>query len=399
MNVSLVGLSVGALIIVNVVAASFQEAFRSPLKDVGADLTVQLSGDVPEKMVGLVLPCSVAPIHRKDMEEIGRLKGVQSMSEALLMWDFDPKGFKVVLGFDPEADSGPGLLKNAVLSGTFLKKGEARSALVDSSFSSSLGIRTGDSVVIQGAEFSVAGVVDGSRIGKIAPAQVYLTLADARKIAADAPAIKAVHTFNHTDSNLLFISADRDKTTSIDQGIKKILGAKASVSSPDSFREMLGSLFSLTDRFAWMVSAIALIVAFLLVGRTAAANVRERKAEIGTMKAVGWRTKEVVRQLEAESVIQVFLGGVLGILIGVVASEMLAFVKISIPIPWEMSPRPHFLPGGGDQLYRATYLPISISPVLVAASLGACLLIGIVGAWVVARKTANLKPAEVLDHE
>jgi ABC-type antimicrobial peptide transport system permease subunit len=398
-GISLIAFSVGVLIVVNAVGSSFQQAFRAPLEDMGATLTVQRSGDVPEKMEGPVLPCSVVPIHEREVRKIRELPGVQSVSEALLIWDFDAKSFRIIAGVEPDDPSGPSLVKKALLSGRFLEKADKKAAVIDLSYARNGNLAVGQMLQIEGAAFEIVGVVDSSRISQVATAQVYITLPEARRLAINSPGVTSVHPFAENDSNLLFVRADRDKSEELAQRIKEIMGKKATVSTPASFKQMLGSAFALTDRFSWIISMLSLVVAFALVARTTAANVRERKPEIGTMKTVGWTRRDIVKQIGTETLIIIVLGTLGGILLGFVAAKALSLMTISIPIPWELSPRPHFLPGGGDQLTRDVHLSVGISPLLLSAAPLAALLIGIGSAWAIARSITNLKPSEVLRYE
>ncbi|MBI4963514.1 MAG: ABC transporter permease [Desulfomonile tiedjei] len=398
-NISIIAFSIGVLIVVNVVGSSFQKAFRVPMEDMGATLTIQRAGDVPEKMEGLVLPCSVAPIRQEEVRSISQLAGVQSVSEALLVWDFDKTGFRIIAGLEPYAVSGPSLLKKALVSGRFLEKDDANKVVIDLSFAGKGNPELGQTMDIQGNQFEVVGVVDSSRVSQLAAAQVYLNLPQARQLVADSPQVKAVHTFSPGDSNLLFVQTDRDMVDTIEESIKGLMGDKASVSSPSSFREMLGGVFSLTDRFSGMISILALVAALVLVARTAAGNVQERKADIGTMKSVGWTTKDIIVQIGSETLVVVLIGTILGVLMGIIAAKMLALVTISIPIPWEMSPRPHFMPGGGDQLTRDVQLSVSISPLLLVSAFAGALVIGLTSAWAIARAITRLKPSEVFRYE
>lgn len=398
-SVSLIAFSIGVLVVVNAVGVSFQRAFRAPLDDMGATLTVQRSGDVPEKMEGPVLPCSVAPIRGDEVRRVAGLAGVQSVSEALLIWDFDPQGFRIIVGVRPGDDSGPALLRKAVVSGRFLDKTDEKAAVVDLSFARNMNVEPGGFLEIQNSTFKIVGVVDSSRISQLAAAQIYLSLPDAQKIAADSPGVKAVHTFGKEDSNLLFVRAQRDRIDKLVKQIKQIMGDNTTVASPASFQQMLGSMFALTDRFSLAVSVLSVLVAFLLVARTMAANVRERRPEIGTMKAVGWTKKDIIGQMGSEALVTTVIGMVGGLLLGFIAAKALSFVTISIPIPWEMSPRPHFMPGGADQLTRDVRLVVSISPSLMASAVFASLVIGVGSAWAMARSIARLKPSEVLRYE
>ncbi len=398
-SISLIAFSIGVLIIVNAVGDSFQQAFRAPLEDMGATLTVQRSGDIPEKMEGPVLPCSVAPIDEKEALHMGQLPGVRSISRALLLWDFDVKGFKIIVGIQPDDVSGPALLRKALLSGRFLDNRDEKTAVVDLSFARDNSLEPGKTLHIQGDEFKIVGIADSSRISQLAFAHVYVPLQEAQRLALNSPSVKAVHKFGENDTNLLFVQADRDKSEQIANTIKEIMGKKTTVSTPTSFKEMLGGVFALTDRFSITVSMLALLVALALVARTTAANARERKAEIGTMKAVGWTRKDIMGQLGTETLIIIALGVIGGVLLGFAVSKALSLVTISIPIPWEMSPKPHFMPGGGDQITRDVRLNVSVSFQLMAYALVASILIGIGSAWAMARSITKLNPSEVLRYE
>jgi hypothetical protein len=63
---AVIGLSIGIalLVILNALSLAYHEAARAPLKEIGADITVQRPGNVPEEMAGAVFPCSAVTIRR-----------------------------------------------------------------------------------------------------------------------------------------------------------------------------------------------------------------------------------------------------------------------------------------------------------------------------------------------
>ena len=71
---SILGLSIGIalLIILNSLSSAYRQAAHVPLKEIGADITVQRSGDVPKELAGVSFPvfCSDDPQGRggKDPE-------------------------------------------------------------------------------------------------------------------------------------------------------------------------------------------------------------------------------------------------------------------------------------------------------------------------------------------
>jgi ABC-type antimicrobial peptide transport system permease subunit len=395
-----IGLSIGIalLIIINALSMAYREAARMPLKEIGADITVQRNGDVPEELTGPVFACSAVTIRKQEVDKIRNLKGIQGFGQALLLWVFDPDRFSIVLGINPGDSTGPGVLRNHITEGRFLEKGRSE-ALVETAFARQFKISAGDMVSVSDKEYPVVGIVDASRTTKIAVANIYLPLREAQKIAAASKQVQKVSPFDPEDVNILFIKADQGAIRDVAAAIKHILGKKSNVSTPDSFLKLLGNLFALSDKFSLAASLIAIIIAVLIVFKTMAGNVAERAKEIGVLKTVGWRNRNVVLQLFGESVLQCLVGGVLGLLIALVASFGLGFMEVSIPIPWEMSPTPHFLPGGGDPIFKTLQLPVQIPWKLASFAVLLSMFIGGITGGFLSRHISRIKPSEVLRYE
>jgi len=397
---AILGLSIGIalLIILNALSMAYRQAAHAPLKEIGADITVQRPGDVPKDLSGAVFPCSAVTIRKEEIEKIGALPGIKGMGKAILLWVFDAKQAWIVLGVEQKNSIGPAILRSAVAEGRFLEDGKSE-ALVEAAYARQFGIRVGDTVSVNGSKFPVIGLMDASRAAKIAVANLYLPLADAEGLAASSKNLQTVSPFAPGDVNLLFLKADQEKTAELSASLKGILGKKATIGTSESFLKLLGSLFALSDKFTLAASLIALIVAVLIAFKTMAGNIAERAREIGVLKAVGWTNRNVVMQLLSESVIQCFLAGILGLLIALVVSFGLSFMKINIPIPWDMAPNPHFLPGGGDQIYKTLRLPVHIPWTLASFAVLLSIVIGGLTGGLLGRHVAKIKPSEVLRHE
>ena len=358
---SILGLSIGIalLIILNSLSSAYRQAAHVPLKEIGADITVQRSGDVPKELAGSVFPCSAVTIRKDEVEKIQKLPGVRGIGTGLLLWVFDPNRAWIVLGIEKENSIGPSILRSSVTEGRFLEDGKPE-ALVEQAYARQFGIKLNDTISVADKKFPVVGFVDASRAAKIAIANIYLPIKEAQDLAVSSKELQSVSPYAPGDVNLLFVKADQEKITGLASEMKGILGNKATVATPDSFLKLLGSLFALSDKFTLAASLIAIIVAVLIAFKTMAGNIAERAREIGVLKAVGWTNRNVVSQLMSESVIQCFMAGILGLLIALVAAFGLSFMKVNIPIPWEMSPTPHFLPGGGDQIFKTLRLPVHV---------------------------------------
>jgi ABC-type lipoprotein release transport system permease subunit len=397
---AVIGLSIGIalLVILNALSLAYHEAARAPLKEIGADITVQRPGNVPEEMAGAVFPCSAVTIRKDEIDRIEKIPGVRGMGTALLLWVFDPNRAWIVLGIEQENPVGPSILKNFVKEGRYLAAGKPE-ALVEAAFARQFGIRPGDSVSIAGRSFPVVGLVDASHAPKIAVANLYMPLAEAQAIAAASKPLQTVSPFAVGDVNLLFIKADQAKIADTASTLKGIMGPKTAVATPDSFLKLLGSFFAVSDKFTLITSLIAIVIAVLIAFKTMAGNVAERVREIGVLKAVGWTRRNVTRQLLTESVVQCLIAGVLGLAVAFVAAFTLGFMTVSIPIPWEMSPTPHFLPGGGTPIFKTLRLPVHIPISLAFFAVMLSTVIGGLTGALLGSHISKIKPSEVLRHE
>jgi putative ABC transport system permease protein len=139
----------------------------------------------------------------------------------------------------------------------------------------------------------------------------------------------------------------KDQKLSADtaQEIIRIMRQNHEITDPakDDFRvstmdDMMKTLNTVTDALTWLLLAIVAIS--LLVGGVGILNimyviVSERTAEIGLRKAVGANYKHIMTQFLVEAVMITLLGAIVGIILGILFSWLVALGAGLAGLKWE----------------------------------------------------------------
>ena len=391
--VNVFGIAVGIALFVSIsaVSAAYKDAARQPFKNIGADLIVQRAENrkaQPDKRIksmrGIRLPFSNHLFDAQDLLALQRIEGIDATAHALLLWEFGENGFRTIMGVDAGQPSlGAVKVRNWVKQGHFPKKpGEIA---IEKHFAKFQKAGLGDMFEIGGHTFTIAGIIEIKEGAQVAAANIYMSLGSARMLLAQKP--DAI--------NLIYLRLNDPGQLNQIKSKLAVQIEGASVSSSDSFLELMGGVSMISEKFSFIASMVALLGAALLIMKTMIANLIERSHEIGILKAVGWTQKEIQRQLTAEAFIQALAGGMLGILMGYFISFLLGLLSISIPIPWELNP----VPAMAKQAQAASQvvrLPVSVSFPLAATAMGLSVIIGCVIGYVIGRRTSKMKPADIL---
>jgi ABC-type antimicrobial peptide transport system permease subunit len=150
---------------------------------------------------------------------------------------------------------------------------------------------------------------------------------------------------------------------------------------------------------------VGLLSAFLIASLLTLSSVTKRIRELGTLKALGWSQRLVVRQVTGEALFQGLLGGALGVVLGVVGALAIGVLAPSLEATVASAASeggPRFAgPFGqgaveGTPTELALDAPVSIS--LIVGAVGLALLGGLVAGAVGSLRAARLRPADALRH-
>ncbi len=368
-TVTLVSVSLVVFMAVTLTAISnaSSDALRLPLENVGADIVVQLSGDIPKKLEGLVFPHPTAQLPADAVERIRNLPGVIRTTGAVFLWDLSPNKFQSLLGVDSKGTSGIPGLNSQLISGKPLDpKVLPVEALVDGDFASKNKLKAGYQIELQGKSYRISGTVDTPKSGNIMRADIYLPLAEAQLLASNAPWIIDLYPFTKTDVNLLFLEVDQRHLGTVTSSVEKMLGEKAIVSSEISIQEELEDLMFLSDQMSVIFIAVVALLALALLARSTATAISERSRDLAVLQAVGWTRPQIISQLSLETAILSGVGGLLGLLFSWLGIALIGDVELAMELSWEISPSPHFLPETDFDRTRMLVAPIQM-PMLTSA--------------------------------
>jgi putative ABC transport system permease protein len=110
-------------------------------------------------------------------------------------------------------------------------------------------------------------------------------------------------------------------------------GEKLKAVSSSSFSNQLGSIIDTLRLLVIIIASIAVIVAGIAILNTMLMSVTERFKEIGTLKATGWASSDIVKMILMESAMISIIGSSVGILLGyVVSNSISAAFKVAVVI-------------------------------------------------------------------
>jgi putative ABC transport system permease protein len=392
--VNVLGIAIGIALFVsiNAVSTAYQKAVSLPFKNLGADIVVQKpekrafdAAQTPASMRGIRLPFSNQLLSSEELQKLGSLDGVASSASSLLLWEFDQGGFRTIMGVDLSQPSlGPVKVKEWLSSGRF--PNQAGEVVLEKHYAKFHHTGLGGSMTIGGQPFTVVGLLEIKEGAQIASSNIYLPLQDAQKLLS----------LGANGVNIVYL---RLENPSLLSQVKSRIGKELkglSVTSSDSFLELMGGVSKISDQFSLLASIIALGGAIFLIIKTMVGNLVARSSEIGILKAVGWTEKDVQKQLMGEALIQAFLGGLVGLIVGYGISYALGFFSIPVSTPWEINLMPAFARDTETAAAVAVQLPVTLSAGLTGVALALSLFAGALASYFMGRRTARMKPVDIL---
>jgi ABC-type antimicrobial peptide transport system permease subunit len=298
-----------------------------------------------------------------------------------------------VAGIDPASPHAGLVTTDQLTAGKWLTPGEANQILIANSYANKNNLKVGSTVSINGATYTVVGLVNPTLTGSTA--DIYFPLSTLQKMSSKTGRITQVLVKTSSASNV-------DKVAS---EIQKLLpGAQVvtTKSLADQVTGSLGDAKKLSSRLGGALGVIVLAAAFIIAILLTLSSVAKRVREIGTLRAIGWSKSRVVRQVLAETVGIGLFGGVVGVGIGYAAAAAVgaftpALTATTAGVPnIGSSSLARFVGVSSSTTTSTVSLHAPVHPTTLLLGIGFAivggLLAGAIGGW----RAARLAPAEAL---
>ena len=268
-------------------------------------------------------------------------------------------------------------------------------ALVGASLATKNSLSVGSTFTAYNTSVKVVGIFDAGNT--FSNNQAIMPLLTLQKLSAQTGAITSATVKVNSITNI----------DSVTEAVKKTLGAAADVTnSSEQAKQTLGPLESIKNVALYSLIG-ALGAGSIIIFLTMLMIVRERRREIGVLKAIGAANSKIMLQFITESLTLTFLGGVIGFIGGLLLSNPVLSVLVSSSSTTSTSGggqgSSNFAQFAGGGLNQARNAISNIHTVvgydLIIYGILAILIIAIVGSAIPAFFISKIRPAEVLRSE
>lgn len=270
---------------------------------------------------------------------------------------------------------------------------DANNAAIGSGLATKNNLTVGSTFTAYGATLTVVGIYDAGNT--FANNSVYVPLATLQRLSAQPGAVTAATASIDSSDNLAAATA----------ALKTVFGDKADISNSQDAADATVKPLESVSRIALFSLIGALVAGAVIILLTMVMIVRERRREIGVMKAIGASNFTIMRQFVAEAITLTALGLVVGTGLGIAASTPIteALVTNSSASATQNTRPGGFGPGvrrfGTASQQAIRNIEASVGWQTLLLSLGAALVIAIVGSAVPSLLISNIKPAEAMRSE
>jgi putative ABC transport system permease protein len=366
---TLTGITLGitALVVMMSLGSGLRAQIDKQAADLGANLVITPKGWCAYEQVkvlsGTQLPDAIPA---EELAKIEQLDGISTIPYLTVGSAIDNEPVPVTGIRMEDTVSAKGW---TLVSGEPPLAGE-RTILAGSAIAESFELSIGDTLQLRGAEFSVAGTLEPS--GTADDGVLFIPLDVAQEVY-------------ETEGRVSFVAVQVDDINQVELAAQRI--ADAANVAVVSDRQLLASVLSVVNTVGTtlrVIAAVAVLTAAFGIINTMLMATFERRREIGILKSIGSSNARIFRLFMAEAAAYGLIGGIVGLVIGSVASRVIT--------PYIAQNEFTAFVGGA----RVDAIPpLADMAIILGGSVVVATLAGLYPAW----RAARLTPVEAISYE
>ena len=344
-----IGVGIAAIVAMNGIAAGFMETFTQMIVGSQADL-MALEADASDM--------GYSSIDERTGARLAALADVEAVSGVgFAFGSTEETPIFFMMGYNPREF---GIRHFKIVEGQPLQTN--RQMIVGKQVAESMGLEVGETFRVLDSSFRIVGIYETG--GGFEDSGAVITLRDAQRLAG-RPHQVSMYDIKVRDPDR--VGEVRDQLAASFPEVDVSLSSEFAESIPDM--ERMGAMVGQLAFMAMLLGALTMLNTMLM-------SVLERTQEIGVLRALGWRRRQVMGMIVKESLVLGLVGGLVGLLLG------MGFVALLGQIP---------VLGGMLEPYYGTDL--------IVQALIIALLAGTIGGLYPAWRATRMRPVEALRYE
>ncbi len=355
LTVAGVAIGVAAIVALGALAEGLAAGYGALGGGSGADLLVAQADAIDIVFSAVDEEVGTALTSLSGVKEVDSMVYTFSSTEGVpyfIVFGYEPDGFAIQ---HFKIVAGEGLTERAA-------RLRGRPLILGRAAADDLGKEVGDTLRLYESTYRIVGIYETG-----APFEDGAAVVPLREAQALAGRSRQVSAF-------LIKLRDAQDAERIRQRIEQRFSDLTVTQSSDFAQEQ--EMLAYVQGFTWTVSLLAVLIGGVGVMNTVLMSVFERTREFGTLRAVGWRPRQVLGMVLGESLALTGLGGLVGAGLGVAAVRAVEHVPAV-----------------------SGFLSTTFSPILFVQGIGVALALGLVGGAYPAWRASRLLPAEAMRAE
>ena len=324
-------IAVATIFMLTSLSLGLQNAVQEQFKTLGTDKFFVQPG-----MGFLGPPGSVGGnvLTEKDVEEIKKVRGVKDITESVFgnaKIEFNNKiRYQQVIGMETKSDLFIETGAYKLEDGNFVREGDSGVLLGNLHKTGNLWgkpVNVGNKITINGVDVKVKGMLQ--KIGNPDDdSMVMMDLSEFRDFFNVSERVDWIVVQVDQGENITDVAARVEKKLRQTRGVTEKTQDFA-ISTPEELLNSVKSILNIITAFLGGIAAISLLVGAIGISNTMYTSVLERTQEIGIMKAIGAKNKDILLIFLIESGLLGLIGAAIGVVIGFGASKIVEYITLN----------------------------------------------------------------------